>query len=66
MDKETVRGFLQWLERATDEEIEARRQKFLNARKQVSGRDARADIALGLRLIDEELVARQGLWSTQT
>jgi hypothetical protein len=40
-------------------------QAFLNTRKQVCGRDARADIALGLRLVDDELVARQDLWTTQ-
>lgn len=62
MNKLVVRGFLQWLDTATAEEIEARRREFLAALEHFQGLDARADLRLGLRLIEEELVARADLW----
>ena len=62
MNKLVVRGFIQWLDTATEEEIEARRGEFLAALKHFQGEDARADLRLGLRLIEEELVARADLW----
>jgi hypothetical protein len=62
MKKLVVRGFLRWLETATDAQIEARRREFLEALERFHGRDARADLRLGLRLIEEELVARADLW----
>ena len=62
MNKLVVRGFLRWLETATEPEIAARRQEFLDALEHFQGRDARADLRLGLRLIEEELVARADLW----
>ncbi len=64
MKKLVVRGFLRWLETATDAQVEARRQQFLDALEHFHGQDARADLRLGLRLIEEELVARAGLWRT--
>ena len=65
MKKLVVRGFLRWLETATEQEIEARRQEFLDALERFHGQDARADLRLGLRLIEEELVARAGLWRSR-
>ena len=62
MNKFVVRGFLRWLDTATEQEIAARRQEFLDALEHFQGRDARADLRLGLRLIEEEMVARAGLW----
>ena len=62
MNKLVVRGFLQWLDTATAEAIEARRREFLVALEHFQGEDARADLRLGLRLIEEELVARANLW----
>lgn len=62
MNKLVVRGFLQWLDTATEQEIEARRGEFLAALEHFHGEDARADLRLGLRLIEEELVARADLW----
>jgi hypothetical protein len=62
MNKLVVRGFLQWLDTATAEAIEARREEFLAALEHFQGEDARADLRLGLRLIEEELVARADLW----
>ena len=62
MNKLVVRAFLHWLDTATEQEIETRRQAFLDALKQFHGKDARADLRLGLRLIEEELVARADLW----
>jgi hypothetical protein len=61
MNKLVVRGFLRWLDTASDLEIETRRQAFLEALEQFHGKDARADLRLGLRLIEEELAARADL-----
>ena len=52
----------QWLDAANQEEIETRRGEFLVALEHFQGEDARADLRLGLRLIEEELVARADLW----
>jgi hypothetical protein len=65
MNKLVVRGFLRLLETATEQEIEARRQEFLEALERFHGQDARADLRLGLRLIEEEMVARAGLWRSR-
>ena len=62
MNKRVVQAFLHWLDTATEPEIETRRQAFLDALTQFHGKDARADLRLGLRLIEEELVARADLW----
>ena len=47
MNKLVVRGFLQWLDTATEQEIEARRGEFLAALEHFQGEDARADSASG-------------------
>jgi hypothetical protein len=62
MNKLVVRGFIQWLDAADQEEIEIRRGEFLTALEHFRGKDARADLRLGLRLIEEELVTRADLW----
>ena len=62
MNTRVVRGFIQWLDAATQEEIETRRGEFLTALEHFRGKDARADLRLGLRLIEEELVVRADLW----
>ena len=65
MNKLVVRGFLRWLETATEQEIEARRQDFLEALERFHGQEFRTDLRLGLRLIEEELVARADLWRSR-
>jgi hypothetical protein len=65
MNKLVVRGFIQWLDAANQEEIEIRRGEFLNALEHFRGKDARADLRLGLRLIEEELVTRADLWQAR-
>ena len=62
MNTRVVRSFIQWLDAANREEIDTRRGEFLSALEHVQGEDARADLRLGLRLIEEELVARAELW----
>ena len=62
MNKLVVRGFIQWLDAANQEEIETRRGEFLTALEHFRGKDARADQRLGLRLIEEVLVVRADLW----
>jgi hypothetical protein len=44
MNKLVVRGFIQWLDAATQEEIETRRGEFLNDLEHFRGKDARADL----------------------
>ena len=58
MDKETIKAFIAWLESASIEEIEKRRDLFIETSKKVSTSSGRSDIKFGLKLIDEELVAR--------
>jgi hypothetical protein len=58
MDKESIKRFIGWLEGAGREEIDQRRRVFLEARSKVSSREAKADVRLGLRLIDAEILAR--------
>ena len=62
MNKLVVRGFILWLDEANEEEIETRRGEFLTALEHFHGEGARADLRLGLRLIEEELVTRADLW----
>jgi hypothetical protein len=62
MNKLVVRGFIQWLDAAKQEEIETRRGEFLAALEHFRGKDARADLRLGLRPIEEEMVTRADLW----
>lgn len=58
MNKTTIKAFIAWLEQATESRILERRAEFLDALGKVSSREAKADLRLGLRLIDEELLAR--------
>ncbi|VAW64678.1 hypothetical protein MNBD_GAMMA11-1335 [hydrothermal vent metagenome] len=58
MDKETIKAFILWLESASFEEIDNRKIAFKDTALAVSSYEAKADIRLGLRLIDEELIAR--------
>ena len=66
MNKLVVRGFIQWLDDASQEEIGSRRDEFLTALEHFRGKDARADLRLGLRLIEEELVTRADLWRARS
>lgn len=59
MDKETIKAFIAWLETASLEAIETRRAQA--ERANVRTAEAKADIRLALRLIDEELLARLNL-----
>lgn len=58
MNKDTIKSFILWLEQASMAEIEARKKAFQLARLQLSSPEAKSDIKLGLRLIDEEILAR--------
>ncbi len=60
MDKALIRAFLLWLEdsQTTENEILKRKADFTDAIPKVSSHEAKADIRLGLRLIDEELMSR--------
>lgn len=58
MNKEAIRGFIAWLDKATLNEIRERQVAALETQKRVSTREGLADARLALRLIDEELLAR--------
>ncbi|MDH4275689.1 MAG: hypothetical protein OEW08_11660 [Gammaproteobacteria bacterium] len=64
MDKDTLRTFIRWLDNrhTSEQEILDRKQEFLDMLAKVSSHEAKVDIKLGLRLMDEELVARFGLY----
>lgn len=59
MNKATIKAFIAWLETASPEAIEARRREAETL--DVRTAQAKADIRLALRLIDEELLARLDL-----
>jgi len=61
MNKATIKHFIAWLERAGQDEIIAKRLQFEQTLAEVRSREAKADIRLGLRLIDEEWLARLDL-----
>lgn len=58
MDKELLKSFLRWLDHASPEVIEERRKEFERQRSRVSTKEGLRDLNLGLRLIDEEILAR--------
>lgn len=60
MDKEVIKAFIRWLEdlSTTEQEILERRDTFREAIGKVTSTEAKADLKLGLRLLDEELLAR--------
>jgi hypothetical protein len=61
MNKATIRILMDWLDKASLEDIYAKRQIFEENLKYVRSSEAKADLRLGLRLIDEELIARMDL-----
>ena len=61
MNKATIKQFIAWLERANRGEIIQKRREFEETLAEVRSREARADLRLGLRLIDEEWLARMDL-----
>ena len=63
MNKATIKLFICWLECADRGEIIQKRREFEDTLAEVRSREAKADLrlGLGLRLIDEELLARMDL-----
>ena len=60
MNKEDIRDFLKFLDTAGEAEILEKQRKLLLLATKV-GTDVQSDIKLCLRLIDEELLAREDL-----
>ncbi len=58
MNKETIRHFINWLDQASDQDIQLRREMAHEALDKISSREGKSDIRLVLRLIDEEVIAR--------
>jgi len=58
MDKATIKSFIRWCDESTDAALLERRNAILQAMQGISSREAKADIRLALRLIDEEVLAR--------
>lgn len=61
MNKETIKRFISWLENASDEELDAKRQEIQNTYRRLSSREGKADLNLAMRLLDEEILARLSL-----
>jgi len=61
MNKATIKLFIAWLEQAERGQIAEKRREFEETLADVRSREAKADLRLGLRLIDEELLARMDL-----
>jgi hypothetical protein len=61
VDKEAIKGFLRWLEEATQMELQNKQREILDAYERVHGREGKSDLNLALRLLDEEIVARLAL-----
>ena len=61
MNMATIKLFICWLECADRGEIIQKRREFEETLAEVRSREAKADLRLGLRLIDEELLARMEL-----
>lgn len=58
MNKETIKGFIAWLENAQAEEIRAHQVFILASLEDIRTEEGKADARLALRLIDEEILAR--------
>lgn len=67
MERFVVKSFVNWLDQATNEEILQRRLHFEDALKNpmIRSAEAKSDIRLGIRLIDEELVVRLEVFQKQ-
>lgn len=65
MDKETIKGFIAWLEGSSKEAILARRDVLREVMGEASSPEARSDVRLALRLVDEELLARQEVFQVK-
>ena len=61
MDKEFWKGFMRFLDQATNEELNQRYQEIDVYLPHISERDLRSDMRRCLRLLNEERVARTAL-----
>jgi len=52
VNKETIRSFLAWLDKATEAELEAKRMEIQAAFPRVSSREGGANLNLALRLLE--------------
>lgn len=64
MDKAAIKGFIMWLESASDEAIKERKATVMDHLGSIHTQEGRADIKLALRLIDEEVLSRLELGRT--
>jgi hypothetical protein len=59
VDKDEWKSFLRWHDQASARELRGRRQRIVEVLKDIRGRDVRCDAHRMVRLIDEELLARE-------
>ena len=57
MDKALIYEILAWLDAASTEDIKAKRQELIEAKRQ-SASARKGDIKFALRLVDDELISR--------
>jgi hypothetical protein len=61
VDKEEWKSFLRWLDQASAEELRIRKSRLTALRRDLDDRDIRADANRMIRLIDQDLLAREGV-----
>jgi len=61
MDKDTWREFIRWLDNADDRELAEAKSKLRSTQKLVTESGVRSEVRRMLRLIDEEVLARQNV-----
>ena len=61
MDKEEWRSFVRWLDQANPKELRMRRTRLTELRRDLDDRDLRSEVGRMVRLIEQELLAREGI-----
>jgi hypothetical protein len=66
MDKEDWKAFFRWLDQAMSEEMRQKKDKIVALCGEIRSADVKSDARRMIRLIDQELLARESVarWST--
>ena len=61
MDKEEWKSFFRWLDQASAEELSRRKARIIVLLRDMNDRDVKADARRMMRLIESDLLAREGI-----
>ncbi len=61
VDKEEWRSFVRWLDQAGAQELRIRKARLTALRQDLADRAVRSDAGRLIRLIEQELLAREGI-----